>query len=219
MSPEPASEGPGVPRQATTPGQETSAAELEALATEVAHVPPLRPGEQQQLLDRIQRGTDEAAVARLLETRLGMVLKLAYTKRDRGLSIGDLFQDGSVGLLASIRAFTLSGDPDFESFTAAQTALAMEDAILAEEASVRQEKLLIEAAADYDRVELLLAGELRRLPTVAEIGERLEWTPERTEHIRAIVMDARRRHDEELLLYVEPEEVTDLLGESEFGRN
>src|ERR1700737_4211845 len=146
MSPEPASEGPGMPRQATTPGQETSAAELEALAAEMGRVLPLRPGEQQDLLDRIQRGSDEGAVARLLETRLGMVLKLAYNKRDRGLSIGDLFQEGSVGLLASIRAFAARGGADFESFTAAQTALAMEDALLAEEESVRQERLLIEAA-------------------------------------------------------------------------
>lgn len=219
MSPEPASKRPGVPRQATTPGQETSAAELEALASEVGRVLPLRPGEQQDLLDRIQRGPDEVAVARLLETRLGKVLKLAYEKRDRGLSIGDLFQEGSIGLLASIRAFPASGDTDFEGFSAAQAALAMEDALLAEEESVRHERLLFEAAADYDRVELLLAGELHRLPTAAEIGERLEWTPERTEHIRSIVMEARRRHDEELLLYVEPEEVTDLLGESEFGSN
>src|ERR1700681_1643737 len=105
MSPEPASEGPGMPRQATTPGQETSAAELEALAAEVGRVLPLRPGEQKELLERIQRGPDEAAAARLLETWLGMVLKLPYTKRDRGLSIGDLFQEGSIGLLASIRAF------------------------------------------------------------------------------------------------------------------
>ena len=219
MSPEPASEGPGVPRQATTQGQETSAAELEALATEVGRVPPLRPGEQPELLDRIQRGADEVAVARLLETRLGMVLKLAYAKRDRGLSIGDLFQEGSIGLLASIRTFPASGEADFDSFSAAQGALAMEDALLAEEESVRQERLLFDAAADYDRVELLLAGELHRVPTAVEIGERLEWTSERTEHIRAIVMDARRRHDEELLLYVEPEEVTDLLGENEFGSN
>jgi DNA-directed RNA polymerase sigma subunit (sigma70/sigma32) len=219
MSPEPASERPGVPRQATTRGQETSAAELEALAAEMRRVLPLHPGEQHDLLDRIQRGPDEGAVARLLESRLGTVLSLAYAKRDRGLSIGDLFQEGSVGLLASIRAFPAAGEADFEGFSAAQTALAMEDALLAEEEAVRQERLLIDAAADYDRVELLLAGELRRLPTAAEIGERLEWTLERTEHIRAIVMDARRRHDEELLLYVEPEEVTDLLGENEFGSN
>jgi len=142
MSPVPASEGPGVPRQATTPGQETSAAELEALAGEVGRVLPLRPGEQQDLLERIQRGPDEGAVARLLETRLGMVLKLAYDKRGRGLSIGDLFQDGSVGLLAAIRAFPAAGEAEYGSFIAAQTALAMEDALLAEERSVRQERLL-----------------------------------------------------------------------------
>ena len=219
MSPEPASEGPGVPRRATTPGQETSVTELEALAAEVESVPPLRPGEQQNLLDRIRRGPDEVAVARLLETRLGMVLDLARGKSRRGLTIGDLFQEGSVGLLASIRAFPAAEAYDFGSFTAAQTALAMEDALAAEEEALRKERLLIEAAADYDRIELALAGELHRAPTAAEIGQRLEWTPERTEHIRSIVEEARRRHDEELLLYVEPEEVTDLLGESEFGSN
>jgi DNA-directed RNA polymerase sigma subunit (sigma70/sigma32) len=219
MSPEPASEGPGVPRQAMTPGQETSATELEALAAEIGRVLPLRPGEQQDLLDRIRQGPDEATVARLLETHLGMVLKLAYGRRDRGLTIGDLFQEGSVGLLASIRAFHAAGGVDFEEFSAAQTALAMEDAIKAEEASIRQELLLIEAAADYDRVELALARELHRAPTVVEIGERLEWTPERTEHVRGIVHEARQRHDAELLLYVEPDEVTDLPGGNEFGDN
>ena len=60
---------------------------------------------------------------------------------------------------------------------------------------------------------------MHRAPTGVEIGQRLEWTPERSEHIRGIVAEARRRHDEELLLYVEPEEVTDLLGGDEFGSN
>ena len=219
MSPEPASQRPGAPRQATTPGQETSAAELEALAAEVERVPPLRAGEEKTLLERIRGGPDEAAIARLLETRLGLVLALARTKSGRGLSIGDLFQDGSVGLLAGIRAFPASGAADLDQWVTAQSALAMEDAILAEEASVRQERLLLEAAADYDRVEMALARELQRAPTVAEIGTRLEWTVERTEHIRSVVAEARQVHDAELLLYVEPEEVTDLLGEAEFGSN
>ena len=219
MSPEPASQRPGAPRQATTPGQETSAAELEALAAEVERVPPLRAGEEKTLLERIRGGPDEAAIARLLETRLGLVLALARTKSGRGLSIGDLFQDGSVGLLAGIRAFPASGAADLDQWVTAQSALAMEDAILAEEASVRQESLLLEAAADYDRVEMALARELQRAPTVAEIGTRLEWTVERTEHIRSVVAEARQVHDAELLLYVEPEEVTDLLGEAEFGSN
>ena len=195
MSPEPISQGPGVPRRATTPGQESSTGELEALAAQVRRVRPLRPGEQNGLLEQVQRGSNSG----------------------RGLSIGDLFQEGSVGLLAAIRAFPSAEESDFDHFAAAQVALSMEDALIAEEEAVRQEQLLIQAAADYDRVELALARELRRVPTPAEIGGKLEWSVERTETIREMVEEARRRHDEELLLYVEPEEVTDLLGEDELG--
>ena len=219
MSPEPISDGPRLQRQAATPGQETSPSELEALAAEVRRVRPLRPGEKESLLEKVRAGADRVAGERLLETHLGLVLDIAQAKKGRGLNVGDLFQEGSVGLLAAIRAFANASEADFDSFIAAQVALAMEDAIRAEEEAVRQERLLLEAAADYDRVEIALAGELHRAPTVAEIGARLEWTPERTEYIRAIVDDARKRHDAELLLYVEPEEVTDLLGEAEFGLN
>ena len=56
-------------------------------------------------------------------------------------------------------------------------------------------------------------------PIVVEIVRRMEWTRGRTWHMRGIVAEGRRRHDEELLLYVEPEEVTDLLGGDEFGSN
>jgi DNA-directed RNA polymerase sigma subunit (sigma70/sigma32) len=217
MSPEPNSKGPGVPRQATTPGQETSASELEALAAEVRRVRPLRPGEQKGLLEQVEHGSDDRASERLLESHLGMVLDTARSKSGRGLSIGDLFQEGSVGLLAAIRAYPVAEDRDFDHFAAAQVALSMEDALAAEEEAVRQEQLLIQAAADYDRVELALASELHRAPTPAEIGSKLEWSVERTETIREIVDEARRRHDQELLLYVEPEEVTDLLGEDELG--
>jgi len=218
MSPEPASKRPGEPRQAD-PGQETSASELEALAAEVEQVPPLRPGEQPALLERIRRGPDEAAVARLLETHLGMVLNLARTRRGRGLSIGDLFQEGSVGLLASIRAFPAADADDFERFSGAQVALAMEDALAAEAEEVRREQLLIQALADYDRVEMALATELRRAPTILEIGTKLEWTPERTEHIRGLIEEARRRHDEEIALYLEADEIGEMLGGDEFGSN
>jgi DNA-directed RNA polymerase sigma subunit (sigma70/sigma32) len=202
-----------------TPGPESSPAELEALAADLEQVPPLRPGEQAALFDRIRRGPDEAAVARLLEVNLGMVLALARTKKGRGLSIGDLFQEGSVGLLAAIRAFPAAGREDFDRFSAGQVALAMEDAIAAEADAQRQEKLLVEALADYDRVELALARELRRAPTVAEIGTRLEWSVERTEHVRTIIEEARRRHDEEIALYVEAEEIGELLGGGDFEPN
>lgn len=179
---------------------------------------PLEPGEQPRLVDRL-RDSDEQAVARLLETHLGMVLDLARSRRGRGLSVGDLFQEGSVGLLASIRAFPAAGADDFDRFTAAQVALAMEDALAAEAEEVRQEQLLIQALADYDRVEIALAGELKRVPTLAEIATKLEWTLDRAAQVRDLVVEARRRHDEEIALYIEADAGEDVPGEEEFGLN
>jgi hypothetical protein len=52
---------------------------------------------------------------------------------------------------------------------------------------------------------MLLARELHRAPTEMEIAEKLEWTAERTRYVSLVVAEARRRHDEELLAYIDPE--------------
>lgn len=221
MTPEPESGGRAVPRQASPSGQPDPAAELQTLATEVGQVPPLRPGEKATLLELLRPEPDSRVVARLLETHLQLVLDSAVARTGRGLSVGDLFQEGSVGLLAAIRAFAGASEPDFDGFVAAQVALAMEDALSAEERAIRQESLLLEAAAEYDRTEIELAGSLHREPTIEEIAARLGWSAERVSHVRTVVAEARRVHDEELLQYIDPElvDVADLVTGDDVARN
>ena len=43
-----------------------------------------------------------------------------------------------------------------------------------------------------------------REATEAELAEKLEWTVERTRYVAHVVADARRRHDEELLAFIDP---------------
>ena len=38
-----------------------------------------------------------------------------------------------------------------------------------------------------------------------EIAEKLEWTVDRTRYVATVVADARRRHDEELLAFIDPD--------------
>jgi hypothetical protein len=52
---------------------------------------------------------------------------------------------------------------------------------------------------------MLLAGELHRAPSESEIAEKLEWTIDRTRYVAQVVAEARRRHDEELLAFIDPE--------------
>ena len=68
----------------------------------------------------------------------------------------------------------------------------------------RRAELLVAAASDYERTELLLRRELGRTATEADIAEKLEWTVERTRYVAQVVAEARRRHDEELLEFIDP---------------
>lgn len=182
---------------------------LEVLKEEVRQVPALRPGEQDALLLRLKAG-DARARERLLETHLHVVLTSATVRRDRGLPVGDLFQEGSIGLFTAIGDFTGDGSTEFERFIEEQVDLCLDTALQAEELDVQAERALVVAAEDFDRVELMLARELKRKPTDLEIGARLEWDAARTAHVREMVDEARRRHDAEILALLEPEEL-DLL--------
>jgi RNA polymerase primary sigma factor len=176
---------------------------LEALADELRRLPPLTADEQKGLLAHA-RDRDPGARERLLESYLPMVMRLARERGDRGLPIGDLFQEGSVGLMSAIVDYPSSAETDFDRYAERRAAESMDAALASEASAVEQDRLLVQAATDYDRVELRLARELRRKPTTAEIGKALEWDQERTEYVAELVEDARRRFDEEILNYLDP---------------
>jgi RNA polymerase primary sigma factor len=136
-----------------------------------------------------------------------MVIRLAGERGDQGMSVADLVQEGSIGLVEAVREFARSGESSFDSFAEARVAAHMDGAIAMEAASVRDAQLLVAAATDYERTEILMHRELGRGPSEAELAEKLEWTVDRTRYVAQVVADARRRHDEELLTYVDPDAV------------
>jgi len=164
----------------------------------------LEPDEQEELLRRAAGG-DKASQERLVEAFLPTVVRLAAARSDQGLSVPDLVQEGSIGLIEAIRTFSASGEADFAGFAESHITAQLDSAIDAEAAAVRETQLLITAAEDYDRTQIVLHRELHREPTEQELAEKLEWNVERTRYVARVVADARRRHDEELLAFVDPE--------------
>jgi RNA polymerase primary sigma factor len=178
---------------------------------------PLGQGEQTQLLERAALG-DRASQERLVAAQLCLVIRLAGERGQRGLSTPDLVQEGSIGLVEAVRSFAGSGEDDFDSFAERQIGAQMDQAIATEAAAVRDAQLLVTAATDYEHTELVLRRELQREPTESELAEKLEWTAERTRYVALVVADARRRHDEELLEFIDPAAIDfDDDGRVEFG--
>lgn len=167
---------------------------------------PLTDGEQASLLQKAAGG-DRPSQDRLVAANMGMVIRLADARSDRGLSIPDLVQEGSLGLVEAVHALAASGERDFARFAEKKVGEQMDAALAAEAAAVREAEQLVAAATDYERTEVLLRRELGHRATEKEIAEKLEWTIDRTRYVAEVVADARRRHDEELLEYIDPDAI------------
>ncbi|MEO8744006.1 MAG: sigma factor [Candidatus Dormiibacterota bacterium] len=163
-------------------------------------------GEQGTLL-RLAADGDRRSQERLVAANLALVIRLAGTRGNQGVSAPDLVQEGSIGLVEAVRSFAESGETDFAAYTEQKVGAQMDAAIEAEAAAVRDAELLVTAATDYERTELLLRRELHRTPTEREIAEKLEWTVDRTRYVAQVVGDALRSHDEELLQFIDPEAI------------
>ncbi|HSP09193.1 MAG TPA: sigma factor [Candidatus Dormibacteraeota bacterium] len=164
---------------------------------------PLQPADEERLLHRSALG-DRSSEDRLVATNMTMVMRLATERGEQGLSVLDLVQEGAIGLLEAVRSFSTSGETSFTVYAERKVLEQMESAIAAEAAAVRDAHLLVAAATDYERAELVLRRELQREPVTSEIAEKLEWTVDRTLYVAQVVADARGRHDAELLAFVDP---------------
>jgi RNA polymerase primary sigma factor len=177
------------------------------LRQQVRSTPRLKAGEEEKLLERSTLG-DHASRDRLVAANLAMVIRLAEARQERGLSVPDLVQEGSLGLVEAVRLFPPDGG-DFGAFAKQRVGEQMDAAIAAEASAVRDAELLVAAASDYERTQNALHKTLHRAPTDAAIAEKLEWTVERTRYVAQVVAEARRRHDEELLAFIDPDAADD----------
>ena len=162
--------------------------------------------EESTLLARSALG-DKPSQDRLVAAHLDMVLRLAEARGDQRLSMADLVQEGSIGLVQAVRTFAASGKRDFTQYAEQVVDQTLDAAIEAEAVAVRDAELLVAAATDYERTEVILRRELGREPAEGELAEKLEWTVERTRYVAQVVADARRRYDDEMLQFIDPQAI------------
>lgn len=185
---------------------DSDAAALRALSEEVQAATPLSPSEQKVLFERAASG-DKGSQERLVAAHLDLVIRLAAARGEQPISVPELVQEGSIGLVEAVRSFAPSGEADFQAFAEPLINETIDAAIALEAASVRDAELLVTAATDYGRTALLMRRELGREATEAELAEKLEWTVDRTRYVAQVVGDAQRKYDESLLAFIDPADI------------
>lgn len=132
-----------------------------------------------------------------------MIRRQARARSEKGLTFEDLVQEGSLGLLSAMHEFVGGVAAPFGEYAETRVGEQMDAALREEEAAAREDRQLAEDAGAFEQAEIALRRELGRTATPEEIRARLGWPAERLDEVAAAVADARQRHDEQLLPFLE----------------
>jgi RNA polymerase primary sigma factor len=175
--------------------------DVEDYRAQIARYPRLSVEEQNRLLST-RGGARDAANQTLIEHNLYLVFDAAVARKKHGVAFGDLFQEGTVGLISAVEHYRDSG----AGFTASlrETIEVVMDAVLDESAEVqRNDEAFVIACRLLEAAERLLAERLQRPATVAELAQLLHWEESRVNVIREMLAKAQVIHDQELLDYLD----------------
>jgi len=140
---------------------------------EVGRIPLLTIDEEVQLTIRVRQG-DQAALDRLVKTNLRFVISVAKQYQHRGLSLGDLINEGNLGLIKAASRFDNTKGFRFISFAVWWIRQAIMLAISQQTRIIRLPLNMINSITKINGTICCLEQRLERLPTTDEIAGEMD---------------------------------------------
>lgn len=167
-------------------------------AQRLAAADPGNPAERQQLSEQIAAG--QSARAKLISANLRLVVSIARRYQGHGLSLLDLIQEGSLGLMRAVDKFDPSRGLKFSTYATYWIRQSVGRAIADQSRTIRLPVHLGERVSRLNRVRQELTHQLDRDPTTDEIAQEIGLTSEqvvRTEQAALIPCSLEEPHSEE----------------------
>ncbi len=128
------------------------------------------------LLEKAQQG-DEKAKERLVEKNIALVKSLVKKFLNRGYEYEDLFQLGSIGLVKAIYNYNPSYNVRFSTY-AVPMIIGEIKRFLRDDSMIKVSRSLKDLVTKANAAKEYLKAELKREPTIQEIAENIESSPD-----------------------------------------
>lgn len=141
-----------------------------------SHQPFLDDKEIKELIIKSQNG-DELAKEQIVNSNLRLIWSVVQRFLNRGYEADDLFQIGAIGLLKAVEKFDMSFEVRFSTY-AVPMIIGEIQRFIRDDGTVKVSRSLKETANKVRKTKDELSKNLGRMPTVKEIADNLQITPE-----------------------------------------
>ena len=162
---------------------EPSLDSLRLYLRQIGRVPLLTAEQEVSLAKRIERG-DSDAKARMVEANLRLVVSIAKGYLGRGLSMLDLIQDGSLGLIRAVEKFDYRRGFKFSTYATWWIRQAVSRAIADKSRTIRIPVHMVEKLNQVVQVERQLVQRIGREPTAEEVAHELGLSADEVREIQ-----------------------------------
>jgi RNA polymerase primary sigma factor len=153
----------------------------------IARTPLLTPAQEKSLARRVERG-DMAAKDHMIEANLRLVVHIAkrYQREDSGLTLTDLIQEGTIGLVRAVEKFDYRRGHRFSTYATLWIRQAVGRAVTDKGRMVRLPITVADQVRRLEIAERALTTRLGGAPTAAELAADLEIEVEDVERLRGV---------------------------------
>jgi RNA polymerase primary sigma factor len=163
--------GLGAPRREQDEREEFGATDSLALfMSEAGRYRLLTAAEEVSLAKRVERG-DQAAKERMINSNLRLVISIAKRYQGHGVPLGDLVQEGAIGLNRAVEKFDWRRGYKFSTYATWWIRQACQRALSSQSATIRVPTHVNERRAKISRASRRLESELGREATREELAQ------------------------------------------------
>jgi RNA polymerase primary sigma factor len=141
----------------------------------------LSPAKRKQYLEEVQKGWD--ARQHLIVANSRLVISIAKKNMNRGLPLIDLIQEGNIGLMRAAKKFDYRRGFKFSTYATWWIRQAITRAISNKSRTIRIPAHMGDKIAKLMRMKNTLKQEYRREPTLLELSDALDTSPQEVELI------------------------------------